>query len=79
LASRIFVASSDQAQQVLTEMGIPPKGAAVYIEMYKAINSGVVAPPEPRLPENNTPTSFEEFVQDLFAQPPGERPPPATS
>jgi uncharacterized protein YbjT (DUF2867 family) len=57
----------DQVQQVLTQMGIPPKGAALYIEMYKAINTGVLAPLEPRSPENSTPTSFEKFVQDVFA------------
>ena len=57
----------DQVQQVLTQMGIPPKTAAVYIEMYKAINAGVVAAQEPRSPENSTPTSFEKFVQDIFA------------
>src|SRR5467141_1801715 len=56
----------DQVQQVLTQMGIPPKGAAWYIEMYKAVNAGVVAPLEPRSPENTTPTSFERFVQDVF-------------
>jgi uncharacterized protein YbjT (DUF2867 family) len=57
----------DQVQQVLTQMGIPPKTAAQYIEMYKAINAGIVTPQEPRSPENSTPTSFEEFVQDVFA------------
>jgi uncharacterized protein YbjT (DUF2867 family) len=57
----------DQVQQVLTQMGIPPKTAAVYIEMYKAINAGVVAPQEPRSPANSTPTSFEQFVQNVFA------------
>jgi uncharacterized protein YbjT (DUF2867 family) len=57
----------DQLQQVLTQMGIPPTTAAEYIEMYKAINAGVVAPQEPRSPENSTPTSFEQFVQDVFA------------
>ena len=56
----------DQVQQVLTQMGIPPKTAALYIEMYKAINAGVLAAQEPRSPENSTPTSFEEFVQDVF-------------
>jgi uncharacterized protein YbjT (DUF2867 family) len=56
----------DQVQQVLTQMGIPPKGAAMYIEMYKAINTGVLTPLEPRSPENTTPTSFENFVQDVF-------------
>jgi hypothetical protein len=48
-------------------MGVPPKGAALYIEMYKSINAGVLAPLEPRSPENTTPTSFERFVQDIFA------------
>jgi uncharacterized protein YbjT (DUF2867 family) len=57
----------DRVQQVLTQMGVPPKTAAQYIEMYKAINAGVVAPQEPRSPENSTPTSFEKFVQDVFA------------
>ena len=57
----------DQVQQVLTQMGIPPKGAALYIEMYKAINTGVLAPLELRSPDNSTPTSFEKFVQDVFA------------
>ncbi|WP_051979138.1 NmrA family NAD(P)-binding protein [Edaphobacter aggregans] len=57
----------DQVQQVLTQMGIPPKGAALYIEMYKAINAGVLVPLEPRSPENTTPTSLENFVQDVFA------------
>jgi uncharacterized protein YbjT (DUF2867 family) len=57
----------DQVEQVLTQMGIPPKGAAMYIEMYKAINTGVLIPLEPRSPENSTPTSFEKFVQDVFA------------
>ena len=57
----------DQMQQVLEQMGMPPKKAAVYIEMFKAINAGVLAAQEPRSPENSTPTSFEKFVQDVFA------------
>jgi len=56
----------DQVQQVLTQMGVPPKGATLYIEMYKSINAGVLIPQEPRSPENTTPTSFEQFVQDVF-------------
>jgi uncharacterized protein YbjT (DUF2867 family) len=56
----------DHVQQALTQMGIPPETAAVYIEMYKAINAGVVAAQEPRSPENSTPTSFETFVRDVF-------------
>jgi uncharacterized protein YbjT (DUF2867 family) len=57
----------DQMQQALTQMGFSPKKAAVYIEMFKAINAGVLAAQEPRSPENSTPTSFEKFVQDVFA------------
>jgi hypothetical protein len=57
----------DQVQQALTQLGVPPKGAAMYIEMYKAINAGILVPLEPRSPENTTPTSFEQFVQDVFA------------
>src|SRR6202171_3758176 len=57
----------DQVQQVLTQMGVPPKGAALYVEMYKAINAGVLIPLEPRSKENTTTTSIEQFVQDVFA------------
>jgi len=58
----------EQVQQVLEQMGIPPKTAGQFIEMYKAINEGVVAGREPRSAENTTPTSFEKFVQDIFVQ-----------
>ena len=57
----------DQMQQALTQMGMPSKKAAVYMEMFQAINAGVLAALEPRSPENTTPTSFETFVQDVFA------------
>jgi uncharacterized protein YbjT (DUF2867 family) len=56
----------DQVQQALEQMGMPPKKAAVYIEMFEAINAGVLAAQEPRSPENSTPTSFEKFVRDVF-------------
>jgi uncharacterized protein YbjT (DUF2867 family) len=57
----------DQVQQALTQLGVPPKGAAMYIEMYKSINAGVLVPLEPHSVENTTPTSIEQFVQDVFA------------
>ena len=57
----------NEVQEALTQMGVPPKGAAMYIEMYKAINAGVLIPQEPRSADNTTPTSFEQFVQDTFA------------
>jgi len=57
----------DQMEQALTQMGLSSKKAAVYIEMFKAMNAGVLAAQEPRSRENTTPTSFEKFVQDVFA------------
>ena len=57
----------EEVQQVLLQMGIPSKTAALFIEMYKAINAGIVAPQEARSAQNATPTSFEKFVQDTFA------------
>src|ERR1700751_2672909 len=59
--------SYDQMQQALTQMGFSSKKAAVYIEMFKAINEGVLAAQEQRSRENSTPTSFEKFVHDVFA------------
>jgi uncharacterized protein YbjT (DUF2867 family) len=57
----------DQLRQALTQMGFSPKKAAVYIEMFTAVNTGVLAAQERRSPANSTPTSFEQFVQDVFA------------
>jgi uncharacterized protein YbjT (DUF2867 family) len=59
--------SYDQVQQVLTQAGFSPMKAAVYIEMFQSINAGLLAAREPRSPQNSTPTSFEKFVQDVFA------------
>jgi uncharacterized protein YbjT (DUF2867 family) len=58
--------SYDQVRQVLTQAGFSPKKAAVYIEMFQAINVGLLATQEPRSSQNSTPTSFEQFVQDVF-------------
>jgi uncharacterized protein YbjT (DUF2867 family) len=56
----------DQVQQMLEQMGMTPKKAAVYIEMFQAINAGVLAAQEPRSRKNTTRTSFEQFVEDVF-------------
>jgi len=58
--------SYDQVQQALTQAGFSPKKAAVYIEMFQAINAGLLAAQEPRSMQNSTPTSFDKFVQDVF-------------
>jgi uncharacterized protein YbjT (DUF2867 family) len=57
----------EQVQQVLMQMGIPAKTATLFIEMYKALNEGVVVAQEKRSAENTTPTSLEKFVQEVFA------------
>ena len=57
----------DQVEQVLVTMGLSQNFASLLIEMYKAMNDGIVASEEARSPENTTPTSFEKFVQDVFA------------
>jgi uncharacterized protein YbjT (DUF2867 family) len=57
----------DQLRQALTQTGFSAKKAAVYIEMFTAVNVGVLAAQEPRSRENSTATSFEEFVKDVFA------------
>jgi uncharacterized protein YbjT (DUF2867 family) len=57
----------DQMRQALTQAGFSPQKAAVYIEMFQAINASVLAAQEPRSPQNITATSFETFVQDVFA------------
>jgi uncharacterized protein YbjT (DUF2867 family) len=56
----------NQVLQELTQAGFSPRKAAVYIEMFEAINTGLLAAQELRSPENSTPTSFETFVQDVF-------------
>jgi uncharacterized protein YbjT (DUF2867 family) len=56
----------EEVQQVFLQTGVPVKTAGQFIEMYKAMNEGIVAGQEPRSAENTTPTSFEKFVQDVF-------------
>jgi uncharacterized protein YbjT (DUF2867 family) len=56
----------DQVQTVLEQMGMSPKKAGVYIEMFEAINAGLLSAQEQRSTENSTPTSFENFVRDVF-------------
>ena len=59
--------SYDEVQRALEQAGMAPTKAAVYIEMFRAINAGVLAAQELRSFQNSTPTSFEKFVQDVFA------------
>ena len=56
----------DQVQKVLAQMGVPVKTAASFIEMFRAMNDGIVVPTEPRSEKNTTPTSIETFMRDVF-------------
>jgi uncharacterized protein YbjT (DUF2867 family) len=56
----------DQVQQVLAQMGTPPKTAAFFIELLRAFNDGIVVPEEPRSEKNTTPTGIETFIKDVF-------------
>ena len=56
----------DQVQKVLAQMGVPVKTAASFIEMFRAMNDGIVVPTEPRSEKNTTPTNIETFMRDVF-------------
>jgi uncharacterized protein YbjT (DUF2867 family) len=56
----------DQVIQGMTSMGISKNMAALIIEMSTSINNGHVRALEPRIAKNTTPTSFEQFVREVF-------------
>jgi uncharacterized protein YbjT (DUF2867 family) len=56
----------DQVQQMLVQMGTPPKSAAYLIEMFQGMNDGIVTNTEPRTEANTTPTSIEVFLKEVF-------------
>ena len=58
--------SYDQVRQALVQTGWSSKKAAVYIEMFEAINGGLLVAQEPRSRQNSTPTTIEKFVRDVF-------------
>jgi uncharacterized protein YbjT (DUF2867 family) len=57
----------DQVEKVLLQMGASPKTAASFIELFQAINNGIVTATEPRSAANTTPTTIETFVKEVFA------------
>jgi uncharacterized protein YbjT (DUF2867 family) len=58
--------ASDQVQEVMVREGMPPKTAALYIEMFQGFNDGIVKGTEKRSAENTTPATFETFVKEVF-------------
>jgi len=55
-----------QVEQALTQMGVARGTAKLLNEMADALNSGYMAPLEPRSPQNTTATSIETFVAEEF-------------
>jgi uncharacterized protein YbjT (DUF2867 family) len=56
----------EQFHAALLQMGFSRSVADLFIEMSQALNSGHVRALEPRSPSNTTPTSYEQFVADVF-------------
>ena len=54
-------------EPALVQTGIPKNTAKLFIEMWKAGNSGLLTPQEKRSAENTTPTTIESFVTAVFA------------
>lgn len=54
-------------EPALVQMGLPPKTAALVIEMWKGGNAGLISPLEQRSAKNTTPTTLESFVTEVFA------------
>ncbi len=55
-----------QVEQALVQMGTSRGAAKLLLEMTDSLNSGYMAPLEPRSAENTTPTSIETFVAEEF-------------
>jgi hypothetical protein len=48
-------------------MGLPKTTAALFIEMWKAMNNGLLAPQEPRSAKRKTNTTLKAFASEAFA------------
>jgi uncharacterized protein YbjT (DUF2867 family) len=55
------------ALQGMVKMGLPQEMAALYVDMAKGFNEGIARPTQPRSAATTTPTSFEQFVAEVFA------------
>lgn len=57
----------EQVEQALQQMGLTPENARLISEMDRALNEGRVKAKEKRSAENTTPTSLEQWAQEVFA------------
>jgi uncharacterized protein YbjT (DUF2867 family) len=56
----------DDFGKSMRNAGFSPDAAASMVELYRALNEGVIQPTTQRSAENTTPTSIEQFAQ-IFA------------
>jgi uncharacterized protein YbjT (DUF2867 family) len=56
----------EQVRGFFLQMGASPSVVDSFSEMWAALNSGHMRALEPRSPANTTPTSFEQFVEEVF-------------
>lgn len=54
-------------ESALGSMGLPKKSAGLVIEMWKGANDGLLNPEEQRSEKNTTPTTLEQFAEEVFA------------
>jgi uncharacterized protein YbjT (DUF2867 family) len=54
--------AEEQAHQAMVAEGLPPHMADVMLELNRAWNSGKIHPEEPRLPDNTTLTTLEDWA-----------------
>jgi uncharacterized protein YbjT (DUF2867 family) len=55
-----------QTRASLTQMGMSPNFADLWLEMAAGLNSGYIRALEPRTATNTTPTSYETFAAEKF-------------
>jgi uncharacterized protein YbjT (DUF2867 family) len=54
-------------ESALGSMGLPKSSVALVIEMWKSSNDGLLNPQEPRSEKNTTPTTLDQFAEEVFA------------
>ncbi len=54
-------------ESALVSMGLPKSSAALLVELWNGANEGLLDPQETRSTENTTPTTLEQFAEEVFA------------
>ena len=59
--------SEEQAEKAFVAMGVPPKTAALMLEMYRGFNEAYIVPTQERSERTETPTTLETWAEEVFA------------